>query len=100
MKLKVQDNVKIIRIFVFCSILFFDFSPIYLQAVQLAQDIRDRERGGRADIVIVEGAREKETPEAVQMMADVLGQKPAQLRKAIPDNKDEQEQNNNIRLYQ
>ncbi|XP_038149535.1 villin-1 isoform X1 [Cyprinodon tularosa] len=70
-----------------------------LKAVQLAQDIRDRERGGRADIVIVEGAREKETPEAVQMMADVLGQKPAQLRKAIPDNKDEQEQNNNVRLY-
>ncbi|MEQ2170531.1 hypothetical protein GOODEAATRI_001170 [Goodea atripinnis] len=36
-----------------------------LKAMLLAQDIRDRERGGRADILIVEGAHEKQTPELV-----------------------------------
>ncbi|MEQ2202537.1 hypothetical protein XENOCAPTIV_005654 [Xenoophorus captivus] len=64
-------------------------------AMMLAQDIRDRERGGRADILIVEGAHEKQTPELVKMMTDVLGKRPSQLKKATPDDKHDQEQNNN-----
>ncbi|XP_043961338.1 villin-1 [Gambusia affinis] len=70
-----------------------------LKALLLAQDIRDRERGGRADVVVMEGARERETPELVQMMADVLGKRPSQLKKAAPDDKHDQEQNNSVRLY-
>ncbi|MEQ2235386.1 hypothetical protein ILYODFUR_001840, partial [Ilyodon furcidens] len=70
-----------------------------LKAMLLAQDIRDRERGGRADILIVEGAHEKQTPELVKMMTDVLGKRPSQLKKATPDDKHDQEQNNNVRLY-
>ncbi|XP_034024827.1 villin-1 isoform X2 [Thalassophryne amazonica] len=72
-----------------------------LKAVCLTQDIRDRERGGRAQIGVVEGGDEGDTPELMKIMTAVLGEKPRQLKEAVPDeNVDEQRmQNSHIRLY-
>uniref|UniRef100_A0A8C3AQM2 Villin like n=1 Tax=Cyclopterus lumpus TaxID=8103 RepID=A0A8C3AQM2_CYCLU len=70
-----------------------------LKAVLLAQDIRDRERGGRAQIGLVEGGDEQDSPELMKVMMAVLGQRTGQLKEATPDDKPDQVQNNNVRLY-
>uniref|UniRef100_A0A7N6BYH3 HP domain-containing protein n=1 Tax=Anabas testudineus TaxID=64144 RepID=A0A7N6BYH3_ANATE len=46
-----------------------------LKAVMLAQDIRDRERGGRAQIGVIEGGEEQSSPELMKVMTAVLGQR-------------------------
>lgn len=71
-----------------------------LQAVLLAQDIRDRERGGRAQIGVVEGDDEKDSPELMKVMTTVLGQRTGPLKEAVPDDKPGQVQSGNVRLYQ
>ncbi|KAL6097789.1 vill [Pungitius sinensis] len=71
-----------------------------LKAVLLAQDIRDRERGGRAQIGVVEGGAERDSPELMKVMAAVLGQRSGQLKEAVPDDEPDQVQNANVRLYQ
>lgn len=73
--------------------------PVF-QAVLLAQDIRDRERGGRAQIGVVEGGDEQSSPELMQVMAVVLGQRSGPLKPATSDENHELVQNNSIRLYQ
>uniref|UniRef100_H3D5C6 Villin like n=1 Tax=Tetraodon nigroviridis TaxID=99883 RepID=H3D5C6_TETNG len=70
-----------------------------LKAVLLAQDIRDRERGGRAQIGVVEGGDEQSSPELMQVMTAVLGQKSGLLKPATSDDKHELVQNSGIRLY-
>ncbi|XP_037312079.2 villin-1 isoform X3 [Pungitius pungitius] len=71
-----------------------------LKAVLLAQDIRDRERGGRAQIGVVEGGAERDSPELMKVMAAVLGQRSGQLKEAVPDDEPDRVQNANVRLYQ
>jgi len=73
---------------------------VCLQAVLLAQDIRDRERGGRAQIGLVEGGDEQDSPELMKVMMAVLGQRTGQLKDATPDDKPDQVQKTNVRLYQ
>lgn len=75
-------------------------SFVSLQAVLLAQDIRDRERGGRAQIGVVEGGDERSTPQLARAMNMVLGERSGSLRGAIPDDKVDKMQGANIRLYQ
>ncbi|XP_039983459.1 villin-1 isoform X1 [Xiphias gladius] len=70
-----------------------------LKAVLLAQDIRDRERGGRGKIGVVDGGDEQDSPELMKVMTAVLGQRTGQLKEAVPDNKLDQVQNKNVRLY-
>ncbi|XP_056289651.1 villin-1 isoform X2 [Pseudoliparis swirei] len=70
-----------------------------LKAVLLAQDIRDRERGGRAQIGLVEGGDEQDSPELMKVMMAVLGQRTGQLKDATPDDKPDQVQKTNVRLY-
>ncbi|XP_028288226.1 villin-1 isoform X2 [Parambassis ranga] len=70
-----------------------------LKAVLLAQDIRDRERGGRAQIGVVEGAEERDSPDLMKVMTAVLGPRPAQLKDATPDDVPEQVLSNSVRLY-
>uniref|UniRef100_A0A3Q1HWR2 Villin-like n=1 Tax=Acanthochromis polyacanthus TaxID=80966 RepID=A0A3Q1HWR2_9TELE len=70
-----------------------------LKAVVLAQDIRDRERGGRAQIGVVEGGDERSSPELMNVMTSVLGHRPAQLKPATVDDQPNMAQNNNVRLY-
>ncbi|KAM8823098.1 villin-1 isoform 3-T3 [Spinachia spinachia] len=71
-----------------------------LKAVLLAQDIRDRERGGRAQIGVVEGAAERDSPDLMKVLTAVLGQRSGPLKAAVPDDKPDQVQNANVRLYQ
>ncbi|XP_013857634.1 villin-1 [Austrofundulus limnaeus] len=70
-----------------------------LKAVLLAQDIRDRERGGRAEISDVEGGHEKDSPELMNLMTATLGPKPSQLKKAVPDDTPEEAQAGSVKLY-
>ncbi|XP_063730159.1 LOW QUALITY PROTEIN: villin-1 [Eleginops maclovinus] len=70
-----------------------------LKAVLLAQDIRDRERGGRAQIGVVEGGDEKDSPELMKVIMAVLGQRTGPLKEALPDDKPDQVQNTSVRLY-
>ncbi|KAJ4925357.1 hypothetical protein JOQ06_018089 [Pogonophryne albipinna] len=70
-----------------------------LKAVLLAQDIRDRERGGRAQIGVVEGGDEKDSPELMKVLMAVLGQRAGPLKEALPDDTPDQVQNTSVRLY-
>ncbi|XP_043939326.1 advillin-like isoform X2 [Protopterus annectens] len=70
-----------------------------LKGVQLAQDIRDRERGGRTQIGIVDGENESSSPELMQILTAVLGERRVQLKEPTPDEQADQLQKANIRLY-
>ncbi|XP_041040598.1 advillin [Carcharodon carcharias] len=70
-----------------------------LKALMLAQDIRDRERGGRSQIGIVDGDQEDEHPELMKIMRAVLGERRGELKNAAPDDRADQLQKSNIRLY-
>ncbi|XP_035187295.1 villin-1 [Oxyura jamaicensis] len=69
-----------------------------LKAMTLAKDIRDRERGGRAKVGVVDGEDEGATPELVQVLLQVLGEK-RDIKAAIPDNKVDQIHNSSLKLY-
>ncbi|XP_061820679.1 villin-1 [Nerophis lumbriciformis] len=70
-----------------------------LKATLLAQDIRDRERGGRAQIGVVEGGDERDSPELMMMMTAVLGPRSGSLKAAVPDDDTQRAQNASVRLY-
>ncbi|KAJ3592533.1 hypothetical protein NHX12_007660 [Muraenolepis orangiensis] len=46
-----------------------------LKGMNLAKDIRDRERGGRAQVTVVEAADEKSSEQAMKLMMEHLGDK-------------------------
>uniref|UniRef100_A0A672P2Y1 Villin like n=1 Tax=Sinocyclocheilus grahami TaxID=75366 RepID=A0A672P2Y1_SINGR len=71
-----------------------------LKAVLLAQDIRDRERGGRAQIAVIEGGQEEAFPELMKIMISVLGQRTGHLKEPISDDKPDQNQISDVKLYQ
>ncbi|XP_069067156.1 villin-like protein [Pleurodeles waltl] len=68
-----------------------------ISACGLAQSIRDDERGGRAQIGIVDN--EADSPDLMQTMTAVLGPRSGELKPAIPDEKPDQLQKANVRLY-
>ncbi|XP_037135577.1 villin-1 isoform X1 [Syngnathus acus] len=70
-----------------------------LKATLLAQDIRDRERGGRAAIGVVEGGDERDSPELMKNMTAALGPRTGALKAAIPDDDSRRPVNANVRLY-
>ncbi|XP_038654497.1 advillin [Scyliorhinus canicula] len=70
-----------------------------LKALLLSQDIRDRERGGRAHIGIVDGDLEDEHPELMKIMIATLGERRGELKEATSDAKADQLQKSNVRLY-
>ncbi|XP_016427062.1 villin-1-like [Sinocyclocheilus rhinocerous] len=70
-----------------------------LKAVLLAQDIRDRERGGRAQIAVIEGGQEEASPELMKIMISVLGQRTGHLKEPISDDKPDQNQISDVKLY-
>ncbi|KAK7915491.1 hypothetical protein WMY93_011252 [Mugilogobius chulae] len=47
-----------------------------LKGMMLAKDIRDRERGGRAEIRIIEGDAEGDSPKVMELMTEALGENP------------------------
>ncbi|NWI12605.1 VILI protein, partial [Crypturellus soui] len=67
------------------------------RGLALARSIRDCERGGRAQIGIIDN--EKDSPDLMQIMKMVLGERRGELRDAIPDTKADELQKANVRLY-
>lgn len=66
----------------------------------LAKDIRDRERGGRAEIRIIEGEAESDSPQNMEILTEVLGQRSSELTEGAPDATADQEQKSKLTLYQ
>lgn len=71
---------------------------ILVQGLALARSIRDSERGGRAQIGIIDN--EKDSPDLLKIMKMVLGERRGELRDAILDTKADELQKANVRLYQ
>ncbi|NXG82582.1 VILI protein, partial [Stercorarius parasiticus] len=69
-----------------------------LKAMILAKDIRDRERGGRAKVGVVDGENEGASPGLMQVLTHVLGEK-RDIKAAIPDDKVDQKLNSSLKLY-
>ncbi|KAM5288964.1 advillin [Ctenodactylus gundi] len=69
-----------------------------LKAMLLAKDIRDRERGGRAEIGVIEGDREAASVELMTVLQDTLGRRSV-IKPAVPDELIDQQQKSNIMLY-
>uniref|UniRef100_A0A8C2XVI5 HP domain-containing protein n=1 Tax=Capra hircus TaxID=9925 RepID=A0A8C2XVI5_CAPHI len=69
-----------------------------LKAMLLAKDIRDRERGGRAEIGVIEGDKEAASPELMKVLQDTLGRRSI-IQPAVPDEVIDQQQKSNITLY-
>ncbi|XP_055505049.1 advillin [Leucoraja erinacea] len=70
-----------------------------LKALLLAKDISSRERGGRVQVGIVDGDEEDQHPELMKIMTAVLGERKGELKEAEPDQRADQLQKANIRLY-
>ncbi|KTG31835.1 hypothetical protein cypCar_00035546 [Cyprinus carpio] len=71
-----------------------------LKGMMLAKDIRDRERGGRTEIGVIEGDAEANSPSLMEMMVSVLGERPSKLPSGTPDEITDQEQMSKLTLYQ
>ncbi|KAM9163544.1 villin-like protein [Pangshura tecta] len=67
------------------------------RGLALARSIRDDERGGRAQIGIIDN--EKDSPDLMQIMKTVLGERRGALGAATPDEKADELQKANVRLY-
>ncbi|KAK6483291.1 villin-1 isoform X2 [Huso huso] len=55
-----------------------------IKGMNLAKDIRDRERGGRAKVAVVDGENERDSPELMKLLNEVLGVR-KDIKAAIPD---------------
>ncbi|XP_058665366.1 villin-1 [Ammospiza caudacuta] len=69
-----------------------------LRAMTLAKDIRDRERGGRAKVGVVDGEDEDASPGLMKVLKHVLGEK-RDIQPAIPDNKVDEKLKSSLKLY-
>ncbi|XP_068051650.1 villin-1 [Anomalospiza imberbis] len=69
-----------------------------LRAMTLAKDIRDRERGGRAKVGVVDGEDEDASPGLMKVLKHVLGEK-RDIQPAIPDAKVDQTLKSSLKLY-
>ncbi|XP_053150979.1 advillin [Hemicordylus capensis] len=70
-----------------------------MKAMLLAKEIRDRERGGRAEIGVVEGDEEEASPGLMKVLESELGKRPREIKPAISDEVVDQQQRANISLY-
>ncbi|XP_009423301.1 advillin isoform X2 [Pan troglodytes] len=70
-----------------------------LKAMLLAKDIRDRERGGRAEIGVIEGDKEAASSELMKVLQDTFGRRSI-IKPAVPDEIIDQKQKSTIMLYQ
>lgn len=67
--------------------------------MNLAKDIRDRERGGRAQVTVVEGDDERASEEAMKLMIQALGEK-MNIKEAIPDEVVDEKMKSSVKLFQ
>uniref|UniRef100_A0A671N249 Advillin-like n=1 Tax=Sinocyclocheilus anshuiensis TaxID=1608454 RepID=A0A671N249_9TELE len=70
-----------------------------LKGMMLAKDIRDRERGGRPEIGVIEGDAEANSPSSMEVMVSILGERPSKLPSGTPDEITDQEQMSKLTLY-
>ncbi|ETE70274.1 Advillin, partial [Ophiophagus hannah] len=70
-----------------------------LKAMLLAQDIRDRERGGRAEIGIIEGDDEEASSDLMKVLESELGERTQEIKPAISDETVDQQQKASLFLY-
>uniref|UniRef100_A0A8C6L1N9 Advillin n=1 Tax=Nothobranchius furzeri TaxID=105023 RepID=A0A8C6L1N9_NOTFU len=70
-----------------------------LKGMLLAKDIRDRERGGRVDVRVIEGDAEGSCSQNMQVMNSVLGERSCELTDGQPDEVVDQETKANLTLY-
>lgn len=70
-----------------------------LKGMVLAKDIRDRERGGRAEIGVIEGDAEGNSPELMGILTSILGERTSKLPPGISDDVADQEQKTQLTLY-
>ncbi|XP_032073181.1 villin-1 [Thamnophis elegans] len=69
-----------------------------LKGMNLAKDIRDRERGGRAQVAIVDGENEDASPALMKIMFYMLGEK-RNIQPAISDEVVDQKLKSSLKLY-
>ncbi|XP_072238486.1 advillin isoform X2 [Leuresthes tenuis] len=70
-----------------------------LKGMLLAKDIRDRERGGRAEVRVVEGDAESNSPQNMEILNGILGKRTCELQEGRPDETADQEQKSKLTLY-
>ncbi|XP_032801853.1 villin-1 [Petromyzon marinus] len=70
-----------------------------IKGMQLASDIRDRERGGRAQIGVVEGNDEDSSPELMAVLTAALGERHGDLSPGSPDEPTDHSRKANVKLY-
>ena len=71
-----------------------------LQGMLLAKDIRDRERGGRAEVRVIEGEAEGNFSQSMEILNSVLGQRTFDLLDGPQDENFDQEWKSKLTLYQ
>lgn len=69
------------------------------QGMVLAKDIRDRERGGRAQVTVVEGDDENLSEEAMKIMKQALGER-RDIKDGVPDQVVEPALKHSVKLFQ
>ncbi|XP_071781783.1 villin-1 [Centroberyx gerrardi] len=70
-----------------------------LKGMALAKDIRDRERGGRAQVTVVEGDNEKSSEEAMKLMKQHLGDRQDIRDSIIPDDVVDNKLKTSVKLF-
>lgn len=70
-----------------------------LKGMILAKDIRDRERGGRTEIGVIEGDAEQSSPQLMEILTGILGKRTVKLSSGPPDDSVDQKQMAQITLY-
>uniref|UniRef100_H2ZGB1 Gelsolin-like domain-containing protein n=1 Tax=Ciona savignyi TaxID=51511 RepID=H2ZGB1_CIOSA len=70
-----------------------------LKGTLLAKDIRDRERGGRAQVLVIDGENEKANDKTFGAMVKLLGNKPSQIKAATSDEKVSRARLSQLKLF-
>ncbi|KAM5180596.1 advillin [Mantella aurantiaca] len=70
-----------------------------MKGMLLAKDIRDRERGGRMEIGVIEGDNEQSSSELLKLLYSTLGGRTNNIGTGTPDEVADQAQKANIMLY-
>ncbi|KAG9491613.1 hypothetical protein GDO78_000237 [Eleutherodactylus coqui] len=70
-----------------------------MKGMLLAKDIRDRERGGRMEIGVIEGDDEQASPELMKLLINTLGERTQRIGPGSTDEVADQKQKANLMLY-
>uniref|UniRef100_A0A8C7IU46 Advillin n=1 Tax=Oncorhynchus kisutch TaxID=8019 RepID=A0A8C7IU46_ONCKI len=70
-----------------------------MEGMLLAKDIRDRERGGRTEIGVIEGEAEANSSKLMDILTSILGQRTSKLPSGTPDELADQQQKAQLTLY-